>query len=93
MASTTRHPDQAHDTNSLECESSANDPINISLPYEELAAVEGWRAANLIASLPDAVRELVRIGLLSEIAKVHQLVADIRASVTERTTNLNETRN
>ncbi|CAN0473302.1 unnamed protein product, partial [Phaeothamnion confervicola] len=57
--------------------------INVSLALEELAAVEGWRAANLIASMPDAVRELVRIGLLSEIAKVHQLVEDIRASVTE----------
>ena len=37
---------------------------------------------DLIASLPDAVRELVRIGLLSEIAKVQKLVEDIRASVT-----------
>lgn len=56
--------------------------IAVALDDEELAAVEGWRAANLIASLPDAVRELVRLGLLSEIAKVQKLVEDIRASVT-----------
>lgn len=62
---------------------SADDqPIAVALDHEELAAVEGWRAANLVASLPDAVRELVRIGLLSEIAKVQKLVEDIRASVT-----------
>jgi len=56
--------------------------IPVPLDDEELAAVEGWRAANLITSLPDAVRELVRLGLLSEIAKVQKLVEDIRASVT-----------
>jgi len=55
--------------------------IVISLNDEELAAVEGWRAANLLDTKTEAIRELVRLGLLSEIAKVHQLVNDLRASV------------
>lgn len=84
MASTRLELDERRDIQSHGRASNANDAINVSLAGEELAAVEGWRAANLIASLPDAVRELVRIGLLSEIAKVHQLVEDIRASVGDR---------
>lgn len=86
MASTRLELDDSRDIQKRRRASASNDAINVSLAGEELAAVEGWRAANLIASLPDAVRELVRIGLLSEIAKVHQLVEDIRASVTDSST-------
>lgn len=55
--------------------------VEVLLDEEQLAAVEGWRSANLIPTRPEALRELVRLGLLSEIAKIHQLVSDIRASV------------
>lgn len=58
--------------------------FEVLLDDEQLAAVEGWRSANLIPTRPEALRELVRLGLLSEIAKIHQLVADIRASVDSR---------
>ena len=55
--------------------------VEVLLNDEELAAVDGWRCANLLHSNREALRELVRLGLLSEIAKLHQLVEDIRASV------------
>ncbi len=90
MASIRHEIHDAHDIEPCACVSSASDAIKVSLANEELAAVEGWRAANLIDSVPDAVRELVRLGLLSEIARVHQLVADIRASVNDRGAGLKE---
>ncbi len=58
--------------------------VEVLLDDEQFAAVEGWRSANLIPTRPEALCELVRLGLLSEIAKIHQLVADIRASVDSR---------
>lgn len=62
----------------------ATGTVVIDLDTEVLAALEGWRAANLVESRSEAARELVRIGLLSEIAKVQKLVEDIRASITTR---------
>lgn len=52
--------------------------VCITLSDEQDAALEGWRAANRIPDRAEAVRELVRIGLLSEIARVYQLVAKLR---------------
>jgi len=52
----------------------------VTLNDEQLAAVEGWRTAHGIAAQSDALGELVRIGLLSEIAKIFRLVSDNRAS-------------
>ena len=52
-------------------------PINILVPLsdEELAAVEGWRKANNVESREDAIRALVRLGLLSEIGRIYQSVS------------------
>ncbi len=44
----------------------------VRLNDEELAAVEGWRQANMFASRADALRELVRLGLLSEIGRIYR---------------------
>lgn len=67
----------------IEAAAKPRDQFQLSLPLdnEELAAVEAWRASNQIASLSDAVRELVRLGLLSEVAKVHSIVSAVRDSV------------
>ncbi len=46
--------------------------IRVPLSEEELAAVEGWRKANNVASQGDAIRALVRLGLLSEIGRIYQ---------------------
>ena len=63
-------------------EEPANDSdILISLDSEELAAVEGWRQANKLSTKPQAIRELIRLGLLSEIAKVHKIVSGIREAI------------
>ncbi len=53
--------------------------VIVALDDEQLAAVEGWRIAQGIAEQPDALSTLVRIGLLSEIAKIYRLIADNRA--------------
>lgn len=45
---------------------------------ELMAAVEGWRNANGIPEQSDAIGELVRIGLMSEIAKIYRLVTESR---------------
>ncbi|WP_161992678.1 hypothetical protein [Aureimonas leprariae] len=39
-----------------------------------IAAVEGWRRAHGIADQPEALGELVRLGLMSEVAKIYRLV-------------------
>ena len=53
--------------------------VLVSLNDEQYAAVEGWRAARGIANQPEALGELVRIGLLSEIAKIFRFVTDLRS--------------
>ncbi len=50
--------------------------ISIDLTDEELAAVEGWRKANRYASIEQASRELLRLGLLSEIARTYRGASD-----------------
>jgi Arc/MetJ-type ribon-helix-helix transcriptional regulator len=49
--------------------------VSVVLTGEQAAAVEGWRVANRIDSQSDAVRELVRIGLLSEIGRIYRMIA------------------
>lgn len=39
-----------------------------------IAAVEGWRRAHGVAEQPEALGELVRLGLMSEVAKIYRLV-------------------
>ncbi len=57
----------------------------VTLNDEQLAAVEGWRTAHGIAAQSDALGELVRLGLLSEIAKIFRLISDNRAPTTAQT--------
>ncbi|MDN2581109.1 hypothetical protein [Aquibium sp. ELW1220] len=49
--------------------------IEVVLNEEQFAALEGWRYANRVADRSEAARELVRLGLLAEIARVYRLVA------------------
>lgn len=48
------------------------DSIEVALKEEELAALEGWRAANQLPSREAAARRLIQLGLLSEIGKIYQ---------------------
>lgn len=50
--------------------------VIVTLSEEQMAAAEGWRVANGIAEQSEALGELVRLGLLSEIAKIYRLVSD-----------------
>ena len=52
--------------------------VSLVLTGEQAAAVEGWRVANQIDSHPEAVKELVRIGLLSEIGRIYRMIAGSR---------------
>lgn len=44
----------------------------VQLSASELSAVEAWRSANEICSQAEALRELVRFGLLGEIRRVYE---------------------
>lgn len=44
----------------------------VCLTDEEFAAVEGWRRANSYSNRAEALRALVRLGLLSEIGRVYR---------------------
>ncbi len=57
--------------------------VKVSFSGELGEAVEGWRVANGLASRSDAVKELVRLGLLSEIAKVYGMVSGMRDEADE----------
>lgn len=61
--------------------------VIVSLNDEQFAAVEGWRRAHGMIGQPEALGELVRLGLLSEIAKIYRLVSDNRTSGSERARN------
>lgn len=49
--------------------------IEIPLSDEEISAVDGWRKANGVGSREAAVRQLLRLGLLSEIGRIYQSVS------------------
>ncbi|WP_155256472.1 hypothetical protein [Mesorhizobium loti] len=50
--------------------------VLVKLTDEQMAAAEGWRSAHGISEASEALTELVRLGLLSEIAKIFRLVSD-----------------
>jgi len=52
--------------------------LSVMLSKDELSAVEGWKAANNIRSNTQALRELVRLGLLSELSQSYDLVKSVR---------------
>lgn len=62
-------------------ESSTFEHYSVILKSDELEAVEGWRSANNVNSIGQALRELVRIGLLSELAETHELITQLRNTV------------
>ena len=49
-----------------------SEPVEVLLGQDELAALDGWRKANNDMSRPEAVRQLVRLGLLSEVGRIYQ---------------------
>lgn len=55
--------------------------VTFRIPADLASAVEGWRAANGLPSTGAALEALVRIGLLSEIAKSYQTVRSIQDSL------------
>lgn len=55
----------------------ASHHILVALGDELLAAVEGWRQVHGVEQ-SDAIGTLVRLGLLSEIAKIYRFVANPR---------------
>ena len=57
------------------------DRFTVTLNNEELAAVEGWRQANNLPTTESALRELVRLGLLSDLSQAYDVVKSIRNSV------------
>ncbi len=54
--------------------------VMVALNHEQMAAAEGWRAAHGISDQAEALGELIRLGLLSEVAKIYRLVCDNRGS-------------
>ena len=48
--------------------------VLVTLNHEQMAAAEGWRSAHGITDRAEALGELVRLGLLGEIAKIYRLV-------------------
>ncbi len=52
--------------------------VLVVLNDEQMAAAEGWRSAHGITDQAEAFGELIRLGLLSEIAKIYRLVSDKR---------------
>lgn len=44
----------------------------VELSASELAAVEAWREANRIGNQREALRELIKYGLLGEIRRIYQ---------------------
>ncbi len=50
-----------------------------ALGREQMAAAEGWRSAHGITDHAEAMGELIRLGLLSEVAKIYRLVSQDRA--------------
>ncbi|RST84709.1 hypothetical protein EJC49_19495 [Aquibium carbonis] len=54
--------------------------VEVTFTEEQYAALEGWRSANRVGDRSEAVRELVRLGLLAEIARVYRLVVGVADS-------------
>lgn len=53
--------------------------VMAALGREQMAAAEGWRSAHGITDQAEAMGELIRLGLLSEVAKIYRLVSEDRS--------------
>ena len=63
--------------NDREANGASPSQVLVTIDDELLAAVEGWRQAHALDQ-PEAIGQLIRLGLLSEIAKIYRLVSDKR---------------
>lgn len=84
MAIGERPEDHPPEGNDKEKRSKRRYRVLVTLNHEQLAAAEGWRAAHGISDQADALGELIRLGLLSEVAKIYRLVCDNRAPTPRR---------
>src|SRR5262245_51937227 len=55
--------------------------VVVLLTEEEKVALEAWREANLSGTLSDAARQLMRLGLQGELARIQMLVSDVLATI------------
>lgn len=55
--------------------------VTLALPANIFSAVEGWRTSMQLASTEDALRELVRLGLLGEIAKSYETLNAVKRTL------------
>ena len=55
--------------------------VVVLLTEEEKGALEAWREANLSSTLSDAARQLMRLGLQGELARIQMLVSDVLATM------------
>ena len=58
--------------------------VLVRLNDEQMAAAEGWRLAHGIEEQSEALGELVRLGLLSEVARIYRLVSENRPAMSGR---------
>jgi hypothetical protein len=72
------------DRDRIDLSSAVGPSLKISLDPELSEAVEAWRLANGMVSKADAGRELMRLGLLSEISKVYDMVVEMRSKNEQR---------
>jgi hypothetical protein len=56
----------------------ARRPIEVTLNDEVMAAVEGWRQAHGLSNQSEALGELVRLGLMSEIGRIYRMATSAR---------------
>jgi hypothetical protein len=59
--------------------------VVVALNCEQMAAAEGWRSAHGIEDQAEALGELIKLGLLSEVAKIYKLVSEKRTPASART--------
>ncbi len=64
--------------------------VLVNLTDEQLAAADGWRSAHGINDQSEALAELIRLGLLSEIAKIFRLVSDKTSQTTSQSERATE---
>ncbi|MEM7422753.1 MAG: hypothetical protein AAF334_03465 [Pseudomonadota bacterium] len=60
--------------------------VQVELGEEEVSAVEGWRRANGFSSFEIAARELIRMGLMTELSRsfrVHDRISSIMMAETD----------
>lgn len=52
--------------------------VEVILSEDELAVLDGWRKANEYTSIEDAMRMLVKLGLLGEVGRAYRKLQEDR---------------